>query len=128
MDKETMLNMSYDELQSYIDPDHWEYLDHMKDIVGFPVEDREACWKDFEKEITKGEQVLGQYFNRLSKEEAWELYDYRSFSEIEQDEYDAEKSEKYDNHTLQIMQWHHIEPVEDPYWKQCVDIIEEKLK
>jgi len=124
MDKETMLNMSYDEFQSYIDPDHWEYLDHMKDFVGFPVEDREACWKDFEKELTKGEQVLGQYFNRLSKEEAWELYDCRSIEDIQ----NSIEEDIYAKYVAQTMQWHHIEPIGDPYWKQCVDKIEEKLK
>lgn len=124
MTKTEMMEMSYDQWQSFIDPDHWEYLDHMKDVVGFPVEDKEACWKDFEEEMQKGERTLGQYFNRLSKEEAWELYDNRSAEDV----HNSIEEELYSKHVAQEMQWHHIEPVNDPYWKQCVDLIEEKLK
>lgn len=128
MTKTEALNMSYDEWQAILDPDHWEYLDHMENINGFDISDMECCWFAFQEEMNLQEKDLENHFNRVSKEEAWELYEGRTPCQVREDQIDELKEDLYNKHTLQIMDWHHIKPVSDPYWKQCVNTIEKKLK
>lgn len=79
-------------------------------------------WLDY---INSEMEAELQYKNVLSKAYAWELYDNPS---IQEDIQNSLQEELYANYVAQTMQWHHIEPVNEPYWKQCVDLIEERLK
>ncbi len=124
MDKKTALEMSYDEWQAILDPDHWEYLDYMKDVRGLDIRNKESCWEDFYQEMESPERELGNYSDRISKTDVWEHYEKQS-QEI--DDQNSIEEDMYAKFVAQEMQWHHIEPVNDPYWKRCVDKIEKAL-
>lgn len=112
MNKDIIMNLSMDQWEAMKDPDYWEYLDTMKDIRGFLIEDKEYCWKDFEEGLRKDETL------------AWELYE----KKCNEDKENTIEEELYAKYVSQTMQWHHMEIEDVPYWKQCVDKIEEKLK
>ncbi len=122
MTKKMEIDSAWEDYKNPTDLQEW--LDHVNSEMEYDLQNMDSL----------EERLRGNYFNRPDKntvmlcDNYWDVEspDYMGYIWNE-DHYMYMEDVFAEGRRIAALQWHHIEPVNDPYWKQCVDLIEEKL-